>query len=208
MITKFKIFEHSENTEIEMINDMFSRCDNKKYMKYISSEDPELFVVDGVFDEYESKINFLKDVYDIEIENIENNYIVSFGEFNDEKKKIIGKYPVLLYHYTSSTLLPNILKNGLIKGFHKTNPQANSYSGVYLTTEMTGYSVKLYAKISIQKHGGDGIRLYIKKYLSNIVPDPDDADLRSGKFQFITDHVSPNEIIYHTETKWNYNIWN
>jgi hypothetical protein len=48
-----------------------------------------------------------------------------------------------------------------------------------------------------QKHGGYGIQLYIKTHFSKIQQDPDDADLKSGRYQFITDYVPPQDIIFH-----------
>jgi hypothetical protein len=199
MITEFKIFEQSEDIEKRMINDMFSRCSNKKYLDYISREDPDLFVVDDVFDEDEAREHFLEDMYEIEVTKVEDEYLVSFGEFNDEVKNIIGNNPVLLYHYTSSELLKSILDKGLIKGYRRTNSFANSYSGVYLTSESGGNCVRGYVNMAKYQHGGCGIQLYIKKYLKDLVSDPDDADIRSGKYQFITDHVFPNEIIFHED---------
>ena len=197
MITEFKIFEGK--TDLDMINDMFSRCDNKQYMKYISEEDPDLFVVNDKFDEFEAKKYFLKDVYNIEVVDVEEQKLVSFYEFTNEINKIIGHNPVLLYHYTSSNLLNSILKNGLITGYKKTNPFSNTYSGVYLTTENSGRVVEGYVRMAVRKHGGMGIQLYVKKYLNDVHPDPDDADLRSGKFQFITEKVFSKEILFHEE---------
>jgi len=199
MITNFKIFESFEDTQREMINNMFSRCDNKEYIKYMSEADVELFSIDDKFDKFESIKYFLKDVYNIEIKEIEENYLVSFRAFDKNIKKIVGDYPCLFYHYTSSTLLNNILRKGLIKGYKKTNPYLNTYSGVYVTTEDWGPAVFGYVRKAIQKHGGKGITLYIKKYLKDLKQDPDDVGLRSGKFQFITEHVYPKEIIFHEE---------
>jgi len=205
MITNFKIFERSENSLFEsnseenMINDMFSRCDKKVYMKYISEADIELFSINDKFNELEARKYFLKDEYSIEVVEVEEQKLVSFYDYSNDIEDIIGNQPILLYHYTSSNLLKSIEKNGLKTGFKKTNPFSNSYSGVYLTTETSGQAVSNYAKIAVRKHGGKGIQLYIKTNFGNIEQDPDDADLRSGKFQFITEYVSPEQIIFYEE---------
>ena len=68
-----------------------------------------------------------------------------------------------------------------------------------MTTEDWGPAVFGYVRKSIQKHGGKGITLYIKKYLKDLQPDPDDVGLRSGRYQFITEHVYPKEIIFNEE---------
>ena len=67
MITNFKIFESFEDTQRKMINNMFSRCDNKEYIKYMSEADVELFSIDDKFDKFESIKYFLKDFYNIEV---------------------------------------------------------------------------------------------------------------------------------------------
>ena len=198
MITTFKIFENN-NIEQNMINEMFSRCNQKVYMNWVSNADIELFTVDDKFDEYEAKVSFLEEQYGIKVIDVEEQNLVSFDENLPELKKIIGNLPILLYHYTSSNLLNSIKKEGLIKGYKKTNPFTNTYSGVYLTTEVSGNAVSGYVKMAIQKHGGRGIQLYIKTYFDKITGDPDDADLRTGRYQFITDYVSPKDIIFYED---------
>ena len=195
MITRFKLFEN--NTEESIINDMFSRVSKNVYMKWMSEADIDLFTVDDKFDELEAKTAFLDEQYEIRVIEVEGQNLISFNEYLPDIKKIVGGYPILLYHYTSSNLLSSVLKEGLIKGYKKTNPFTNTYSGVYLTTETTGNAVKGYIRMAYNKHGGDGIQLYIKTYFSKIQQDPDDADLKSGRYQFITDYVPPQDIIFH-----------
>ena len=88
MITNFKIFESFEDIQREMINNMFSRCDKKEYTKYMSEADVELFSVDDKFSEFEARKNFLKDFYNIEVKDIEENYLVSFRAFDKNIKKL------------------------------------------------------------------------------------------------------------------------
>jgi hypothetical protein len=200
MITQFKLFEQHEDVEKKMLNDIISRFSTtrfcqRNYMKYISETNLDYFTVDDVFDEYESKKKFLEDEYDIQVVKIKDEYLVSFNKYTEEIGNLIGNQPVLLYHYTSSKLLPSILEKGLLIGYKKTNPGGNSYAGVYLTTEYSGFAVKIYGNIAVRKHGGREIRLYIKKYLNELTQDPDDADIRTGDYQFITDKVLPDEII-------------
>ena len=195
MITRFKLFEN--NTEESIINDMFSRVSKNIYMKWMSEADIDLFTVDDKFDELEARTAFLDEQYGIQVKEVEGQNLISFDEYVPEIKKIVGDYPILLYHYTSENLLESVLKDGLIKGYKKTNPFTNSYSGVYLTTEVSGNAVRGYVIKATQKHGGYGIQLYIKTYFSKIQQDPDDADLKSGRYQFITDYVPPQDIIFH-----------
>lgn len=202
MITKFNLFENLEDIETKIYNDIFSRFDTtrfcqRNYLKFISETNPDIFTVDGIFDEFEAKKNFLEGEYDIEVVKVKDEYLVSFNEYNEYVQNLIGDLPVLLYHYTSSSLLNSILEKGLLTGYVRTNPGGNSYSGVYLTTEYSGYAVKIYGNISVKKHGGEEIRLYIKKYLKDLTQDPDDADIRTGRVQFITNQVTPEEIIKH-----------
>ena len=199
MITQFKLFEHSDGIEKIMVDDMFSRCDKNEFIKYVSRTDPDEFVINDVYNEFKAKKCYLDDVFDIKVKNIEDNYVVSFWGFSNNIHKIIGNNPVLLYHFTSNNLLNSILKNGLLTGHVKTNPFTNSYSGVYLTTQDAGSVINSYVDTAIRKHGGKGVQLYIKKNIKDLEPDPDDSDLRNGKYQFITDHVSPREIIFYEE---------
>jgi hypothetical protein len=190
MITQFKLFEQTDDVETRIINDMISRCENE-FLKYVEKQNHYRY------DDMKEKKSFLDNVYDITVKNIEDNYVVSFWGFTNNVHRIIGNNPVLVYHFTSSNLLNDILKEGLVQGKVKTNPFSNSYSGVYLTTQNAGTVINSYVDTAIRKHGGKGVQLYIKKNIKDLEPDPDDIDLRTGKYQFITDHVLPREIIFH-----------
>jgi hypothetical protein len=64
-----------------------------------------------------------------------------------------------------------------------------------LTTEGSGNAIDGYARNAEQRIGGHAIKLEVKCYLSELQPDPDDADITSGRHQFMVDRVPPERII-------------
>lgn len=109
---------------------------------------------------------------------------------------IIGVLPIVLYHHTSSALLPIIEKEGLRIG--KPTNFFNSQAGVYVTT--MGSADSIYGRRAAQAYGGDPISIRIKRTLSQIQPDPDDSDLAwaQGR-QFITPAVAPSDVLIEQE---------
>lgn len=188
LILKFDEFinESKENNFDKTLSDIATRIDKKLLSKYMKDnnwdEDDEEFAI-----EY-----FLKDEYSIEIDS---DGIIEFDTLDDIIKKLIGDNYIKLYHFTSSKFKKSILENGLITGQAKTNPHGNSYSGVYLTTRTSGKEIDGYKYHIYNKYKKDIILVTVKLKLDDIKPDTDDIDIASGKTQFITDEVSPNNIL-------------
>lgn len=125
---------------------------------------------------------------------VDSNGNVEFDTLDEGQAHLIGNNFVKLYHFTSGKFEKSIREIGLVKGMNKTNPHGNSYSGIYLTTETSGPVIDGY-KHHIRKHGANIIRIEIKMYLSELTPDIDDEDLKSGDTQFIASNISPDRII-------------
>ena len=143
------------------------------------------------FDDYYELEWYLEDEYGIMI----TDDIISFDSLDEEVEKIIGNLPVKLYHFAPKKFKKDIIKEGLIKGKHRTNPYGNTYSGVYLTTRTQGKEIDSYKYHIRNTHNSDIILVEVKMYLNEIVPDPDDVDIQSGRNQFISDNISPQRII-------------
>lgn len=166
-------------------DDVLSRINQKNMKKYMSEnnwdDDDD---IESVLDD------FLYDKYSVRI----MDDVIEFDYLTPEITKLIGKNYVKLYHYTSDKFIDDIKREGLVSGKIKTNPYQNSYSGIYLTTRVSGGEIDGY-KFHIRKHGGNVVRIELKMRLSEIKPDLDDVDLVIGKSQFISDNISPDRII-------------
>jgi hypothetical protein len=106
-----------------------------------------------------------------------------------------GKY-VWLYHGTSSRQVPRILRDGLTIGEAKVDPDETP--GVYLTAQRSG--AVDYADRAARVLGGRGVVLRVLVPFDELEPDSDDADIRSGDWQFVTDYV-PTEAILEVDGK-------
>lgn len=125
-----------------------------------------------------------------------DNGMVSFYrlDYMPDTERLIGDNPILLYHFTSSARLRSIRKDGLLPNKRSTNRRQTD--GVFLTSEGDGPAITGYIRNALRgTRAAYGIRLDIRTFLSDIAPDPDDADIQSGATQFITDYVSPDQII-------------
>ena len=168
-----------------ILEDMYSRVDKDEFEEWREYDgDP-----DG--DELSDFEIFLDDEKSITIED----GIVFFYELKDDVEDLIGNNMVGLHHFTSSKLQKSIEKDGLIVGKKNTNSYKNSHSGVYLTTRTSGNEIDSYKMKAVQKWKGEPIHIVVKMYLSELFPDPDDADIQSGATQFISGNISPDRII-------------
>lgn len=187
MVKKF--YEHMSDSEENIFMKMLTFI-KEEFDNYIEEEDYDVSDPDDYLYELES---YIYDTYSI---RVLDSGLLEFDRLTPMVRKLIGINPVILYHYTSSILLPSIREKGFIAGFHKTNPHANSYAGVYLTTEVTGKAIDGYKLHAYNKHGGETIRIAIKCYLSELRLDPDDAELASvGDKQFIMNSIPADRII-------------
>jgi len=102
---------------------------------------------------------------------------------------------VWLYHGTSTSFDEAIKKNGLVPG------KAGSNYGwrkdyIFLTARSHGShsSAQFYAKQAVAKHGGDSVIYRVLVEGNQLEPDPDDADIYAGRFQYIVRKVRPAQI--------------
>lgn len=177
-----------EEFSIKLIDDIYSRINIKKFHSYMKEND---WVIGE--DEESCIDNFLYDTYTLTIDD--ENDVIEFETLDKETKHIIGDNYVKLYHFAPSKFKEDILKNGLICGISKTNPYKNSFSGIYLTTQISGNVINGY-KLNIRNsHNCDPILVTVKMKLNEIEKDPDDKDISSGEYQFISNDISPNKIL-------------
>ena len=125
---------------------------------------------------------------------IEEHGLITFDTLGDLEETLIGNSRVALYHHTSTSRLRKIRKEGLRPDAKSSNPHQNSQSGVYLTTELSGPAVEGYQR-NATRRGGQPVTLTVACTLSELEPDPDDADISSGRRQFIRPYVPVQEIV-------------
>jgi hypothetical protein len=121
------------------------------------------------------------------------NGLITFWTLSNHIQRLIGNLPVVLYHFTSSAVMPSIRADGLHGDRKSVNRRQTE--GVYLTTETDGPAVNGYIRNALAAHGGKPVKLLIQCYLTDLAPDPDDEDISSGQHQFIIPAVSPAQII-------------
>ncbi|MEJ6002791.1 hypothetical protein [Paucibacter soli] len=113
----------------------------------------------------------------------------------DARLSWVGEMPFALFHHTSSALLASMRQEGLRIG-QPTN-FFNTQAGVYVSTIASGSPVAVYSARAARVHGGEPITLRVRRRISDLTPDPDDADLAwaQGR-QFITPSVPANVIVW------------
>lgn len=119
--------------------------------------------------------------------------LVQIDKLTEENAKVIGDLPIAFYHHTSTALLPAIQQEGLKVG--KQTNFFNTQAGVYVTLIQAGVPVTTYSSRAAKVHGGEPTTLRLKRRISDVIPDPDDADLAwaQGK-QFITPRVPASDL--------------
>ena len=135
--------------------------------------------------------DYLRDEYQIDVRE---DGACTFWKATPEVEHLIGDLPVIVYHHTSSGLLPAIRREGLRADARKSNSYQNSGAGVYVTTEVSGPAVEGYKRNAISRRKGHPVTLEIKTTLNQLTPDPDDEDIASGEVQFILPYVPPQDI--------------
>jgi hypothetical protein len=112
------------------------------------------------------------------------------------EKKAAGK-DVILFHGTTTKLIPKILKRGLVIGEAKVDPDETP--GVYLSARHSsgsGFAHALgYARRAAGRLGGEPVVLTVRVPFDSLSWDSDDADIASGNYQFVTDEVPLSSII-------------
>lgn len=111
-------------------------------------------------------------------------------------RKLSGKM-VWLYHGTSSTRLPEILREGITFDARRKFPETSP--GVYLTAR-PGRGLHLdgaawYAKRAAHATGGEPVVLRVLLPYDELEWDSDDEDIETGNYQWRVDSVPPNAIL-------------
>lgn len=115
-----------------------------------------------------------------------------------DTEEAVGGLPVLVYHHTTSGALKGIreqrgLVSGRTLGYEPT--EHNSADYVFVTTRRSGPEINGYVWRARERFGGDHVILTIKTTLYELEPDPDDADLPTGRTQFVLDRVGLDDIV-------------
>lgn len=124
---------------------------------------------------------------------------------DDVRRGIPAGERVWLYHVTSSTLLPEIMKHGLLASPKKRTQVglgASRERGVYLHTSGTGVEMDTYGRAAVAAHGGRPVLLRVLVDSDDLEPDPDDADLGSGGRQVLYRSDIPPSDIYQVDGAW------
>lgn len=185
-LPRFENFDY--NNQNSLLDDISSRIKTKEFRAWM--EDNNWIVGE---DEESCIEDFLYDTYTISID--EDNRVIEFETLDNQTKKIIGDNYVKLYHFAPSKFKEDISTNGLRTGISKTNPYKNSYSGIYLTTQITGNTIDGYKMNIRNSHDCEPILVTVKMKLSEIQKDLDDKDIRSGNYQFVSGDISPERIL-------------
>ena len=147
-----------------------------------------------------ARIDYLEEFLSDNSIRVRPDGLVEFWIADPRTLKLIGALPVVVYHYTSSAILPKIEREGLRADVKRINPDNNSGAGVYVTTECSGPAVEGYGRCAVGGHGNQShshvVCLTIKTHLRSLAPDPDDAGLSGGKHQFILPYVAPADILF------------
>lgn len=105
---------------------------------------------------------------------------------------------VWMYHGTSSTLLPGILRHGLLARPPKQAWDSTTRGWVYLTASSNerGCGAADYAKKAAYQFGGDPVVLRVIVPWRDLSPDLDDSDISCGRYQWRTRSDVPPAAIF------------
>lgn len=185
------------DTPERVLADIEPRVDAKDFRRWLDDlfENNETEIKEALADD-DTRRDYLGDYLDSEHQlRVRDDGLIEFWKVTPEVEHIVGDNPVIVYHHTSDALLPKIGEQGLTRGNAPAQHAYNSNAGVYVTTATSGPDVDGYLRNATQKHGGREITLGIRTTLRDLTPDPDDADISSGQYQFILPSVSPTEIV-------------
>lgn len=133
---------------------------------------------------------YLEEVFSIKVRR---DGLIQFWRMLPGVREIIGDLPVAVFHFTASSVLRSIRRDGLEGDREPVNHRQTD--GVYVTTEQDGPAISGYVRRATSHHGGRPVMITIKAYLDELAPDEDDADIQSGATQFVMDHVPPDRIV-------------
>lgn len=125
--------------------------------------------------------------------------VIEVDRLSSAAADLIGELPLAMYHHTSTALIEDISRDGLLVG-RQTN-FFNTQQGVYLSTMSAGEPVSIYARRAARVHGGEPTVLRVRRRLSQLTADPDDADLAwaEGR-QYISAPVPPHDVLWEEES--------
>ena len=136
--------------------------------------------------------DYLRDEHSV---TVRADGLIEFETLNPKVAGLIGDLPVLVFHHTSDAILPQVRRDGLVAGRNDVNRWGKVAAGVYLTTQTSGPAVKSYHQRARIVHGGEPVTLGVRATLDELCADPDDADIGSGRRQFLMPHVAPERIV-------------
>ncbi|MBK6942490.1 MAG: hypothetical protein IPH13_20130 [Planctomycetes bacterium] len=129
--------------------------------------------------------------------SVRTDGLIEFWQLSPRLVSILGDNRVVLYHVTGEKILPQIRKLGLLPATSKrtrTDAMYSTGAGVYLSSVSSGNQMNTYAS-NARTRFGDYVMLTVRVSPQDLAPDPDDADIASGRTQFIVDHVPPEDVI-------------
>lgn len=121
--------------------------------------------------------------------------LIEPGWLDSKSRRIIGRLPIVVYHHTSSALLPEIKRTGLRSGVYNVSRHEYESAGVYVTLRYSGNDVDTYHSAAVAAFGGRPVTLLIRTTVPELQSDPDDAHLQSGSYQYVLPEVEPRDII-------------
>lgn len=125
---------------------------------------------------------------------VRDDGLIHFWRMEGNMWEAIGDLPCVLFHYTSSKVIPSIQEHGLEADRKSVN--GTKTEGVYLTTEESGPAIDGYKRGAVRGHrGGYPIQVVVQVYLSELQDDDDDFDIQSGNHQYVVPHVPPERIV-------------
>jgi hypothetical protein len=180
-------YEHTpaHKAALDRIN---SRINKRAYQKWMRENNWD----DDTYDPYDPLEAYLKDEFQIEV-TPEGD--VEFWDMNSSVRRLIGDLPVIVWHHSSDAIAPTVAREGLRRITRGVNRHMNSSSGVYVTTLGSGKDVDQYHAMAVRGHGGNPFSYQIRTTFDQLTPDPDDADIYSGRFQYVMASVPPQQIL-------------
>jgi hypothetical protein len=170
---------------------LYSRADQAAFQRWMAENYPDDVLEPG----HEALTGDFESWLEAEFSVGVQDGLVTFWRLDDPRiEAMIGDLPVRLFHYTSSTRVASIKKHGLVSGKRSVNGTTNP--GVYLTSESSGPAVTGYVRNATRNsRNAYGVRITVRVTLDELSPDEDDADITSGSTQWVTDYVSPSQIV-------------
>lgn len=116
-------------------------------------------------------------------------------------RRFVRGLPIVLMHHTATGKKGRLEEQIRAQGLRRQPRPARADSlstgaGVYLTSALSGPVVSGYLDKARRKHSGRHLSLEVVIHdVSELIPDPDDADITSGRRQWIVDYVPPSDIL-------------